>query len=49
VKRKVFQSALPIIAMLVLGAGTGALAETTSPTNFRGVINDYTPASTGGP
>jgi len=48
-KRKVFQSALPIIAMLAMAGGTGALAEPPSPMNFLGVINDYTPASTGGP
>jgi hypothetical protein len=48
-RREAFQSVLPIIAMLALTGGTGALAETPNPTNFRGVINDYTPASTGGP
>lgn len=37
------------IAVLVLAVGTGALAQSPNHIKFRGVINDYTPASTGGP
>jgi hypothetical protein len=46
---KVFPWAMRIVAILALTAGTGALAEPPNPTVLRGVINDYTPASTGGP
>ena len=48
-KRKVFRAAVRVIAILGVAAGTGALAQTPNHTKFRGVINDYTPASTGGP
>jgi hypothetical protein len=47
--RKVFPWAVRIIAVLALTAGTGALAEAPSSMVFRGVMNDYTPALTGGP
>jgi hypothetical protein len=38
-----------IIAVLALAAGSGALAQTPDQMKFHGVINDYTPASVGGP
>lgn len=48
-KSKVFPRATRIIAALALLTGTGMLAEAPEKTTFRGVINDFTPASTGGP
>jgi hypothetical protein len=48
-KSKVFQWALPIAAVLVLALGTGAQAQPPDHMKFRGIINDFTPASTGGP
>jgi hypothetical protein len=42
---KAFSWALRIIAVLVLAVGTGAQAQAPSPRHFRGVINDYTPAT----
>lgn len=44
--------AVRIIAVLILAVGAGALAQTRNHLKFRGLINDYTPASTvnpGGP
>jgi hypothetical protein len=43
--RKAFSRTLRIIAVLVLAVGTGAQAQAPSYTLFRGVINDYTPAT----
>jgi hypothetical protein len=37
------------IGVLVLAASIGALAQTPTLMNFRGLINDYTPASVSGP
>jgi hypothetical protein len=48
-KSKAFRWAVPIIAVLVLAAGTGARAQNSKHIKFSGTINDYTPASTGGP
>jgi hypothetical protein len=48
-KSRIFPWAVPVIAVLALAAGSGALAQGPNHTKFRGVINDYTPASTGGP
>ncbi len=51
-KSEVLRQAVQVIAVLVLTTGTGALAQTQDHTKFRGVINDFTPASTvspGGP
>lgn len=51
-KSKVFPRAVRVIAVLVLAVGTGALAQSPNHMKFRGVINDFTPASTvspGGP
>ncbi len=48
-KSNVFPWAVGIVAALALAAGTGALAQGPAPVKFRGVINDFTPASTGGP
>jgi hypothetical protein len=48
-KSKVFPWAVRTVAVLVLAVGTGALAQAPNPMKFRGVINDFTPASTGGP
>lgn len=42
---KAFSWTLRIIAVLVLAVGTGAQAQAPSPKHFRGVINDYTPAT----
>ena len=38
-----------VITVLALAAGTGALAQNSKQIKFSGTINDYTPASTGGP
>jgi hypothetical protein len=48
-KSLVFPQAMRIIAVLALAVGSGALAQTPDHMKFRGVINDFTPASTGGP
>ncbi len=48
-KSKVFPGAVRTIAVLVLTVGTSALAQAPNHVKFRGVINDFTPASTGGP
>ena len=37
------------IAVLVMAGATSALAQTSSQAKFHGVINDFTPESTGGP
>jgi hypothetical protein len=42
---KAFSWTLRIIAVSVLAVGTGAQAQAPSPKHFRGVINDYTPAT----
>lgn len=47
-KRNVFPAAVRVLAVLVL-VGTGALAQIPNHMKFGGVINDFTPASTGGP
>jgi hypothetical protein len=44
-KCKAFSWTLRIIAVFVLAVGTGAQAQAPSPSHFRGVINDYTPAT----
>jgi hypothetical protein len=45
-KSRTLWRALRIIAVLVLAAATGALAEPwTTPVHFSGIINDYSPAS----
>lgn len=50
---KFFPWALRGVAIVVLAAGTGALAQDSEHaqvhTKFQGVMNDFTPASTGGP
>jgi hypothetical protein len=43
-KIKTLWWAVRIVAVLVLGAGTSALAQAPAPVHFRGIINDYTPA-----
>lgn len=43
--RNNFSRSAGMIAVLALAAGTGALAQTPTPREFRGVINDFTPAS----
>lgn len=48
-KSKAFRWAIPAIAVLALTAGAGALAQNSKQIKFSGTINDYTPASTGGP
>jgi hypothetical protein len=49
-KSKVFNCAAPVIAMLVLAvAAVSAYAGGARCMRFRGTLNDYTPASTGGP
>ena len=48
-KSKVFPWALPVIPLLLLALGGSLLAQTPSHTKFYGVINDFTPESTGGP
>ena len=48
-KSRFFSEAARIIAVLALAAGTGALAQTPDHVQFRGLINDFTPASTSGP
>jgi hypothetical protein len=40
---------LATIGVVVLAVGISALAQTSTPTNLRGVINDYTPAGSSGP
>ncbi len=37
------------IGVFVLAISTGALAQVPTPVHFRGTINDFTPASVGGP
>ena len=41
--------AIRIIVTIVLAAGIGATAQPPERTEYRGVINDYTPASVSGP
>lgn len=51
-KSKIFPLPLRLAAVLALAATTGAHAQTPEHARFRGVINDFTPASTvmpGGP
>lgn len=48
-KRDVFFRTACSLAILMLAVGSGARAEGPNETNFSGVMNDYTPASTGGP
>jgi hypothetical protein len=40
--------AVRIVAVLVLAAGTGALAQAPMPTHFSGLINDYSPETISG-
>lgn len=42
---KLFPHSASIVAALALAVGTSALAQAPSSWNFRGVINDFTPAS----
>jgi hypothetical protein len=44
-KSKTIGWTVRIIAVLTLAAGSGALAQTSNHVEFRGVINDFTPAS----
>jgi hypothetical protein len=44
-KSKVFARTGRLIAILALALGTGALAQDSRQVTFRGVMNDYTPAS----
>ena len=49
-KSKAFRCIVCIIAVLVLAPPFGALAQAPMPEHLRGIINDYTPAtSVGGP
>ena len=43
-KSKTLWWTVRIVAVLVLGAGTSALAQAPTPMHFSGIINDYTPA-----
>ena len=43
-KRKTLWWAVRTVAVLMLGAGTSALAQAPIPVHFRGIINDYTAA-----
>jgi hypothetical protein len=43
-KSKTLWWAVRILAVLVLGAGTSALAQAPAPVHLRGIINDYTAA-----
>jgi hypothetical protein len=44
-KSKTFDWAVRIIAMVVLAAGTGALAQAPSPVHYAGILSDYTTLS----
>ena len=46
---KAFSWAIRTIAILLLTVSTGALAQPPSSMRFRGVLNDFTPASVSGP
>lgn len=47
-KRNVFPVAVRVLAILAM-VGSGAVAQNLNRMTLRGVINDFTPASTGGP
>ena len=44
-KRKTLTSAIGVLSLLSLGAGTVALADEFRPGHFSGLINDYSPAT----
>jgi hypothetical protein len=49
-KSKIFWSAVRVVAVFVLAAGAGALAQAPTPRYFSGLINDYSPPTVkGGP
>ena len=48
-KSKAFSRIVGSLAILLLAVGTSAQAEPPHEMKFSGVINDFTPASTGGP
>jgi hypothetical protein len=49
-QRKTLPSAVRVVSVLLLASGTYAMADDHGPVHFRGLINDYTPASvSGGP
>jgi hypothetical protein len=48
-KSGIFQRAAHLVAVLALAAGVNALAQTSHPAVFSGVINAYTPQTTTGP
>jgi hypothetical protein len=44
-KRKSLPSAIRVLSVLLLASGTYAMADDHGPVHFRGLINDYTPAT----
>jgi hypothetical protein len=47
-KRKTLPSAVRVLSVLLLASGTYAMADDHGPLHFRGLINDYTPATVAG-
>jgi len=47
-KRKTLPSAIRVLSVLLLASGTYAMADDHGPVHFRGLINDYTPATVAG-
>ena len=47
-KNKALLWMVSAVAVLMLAVGMGALAQVPTPTHFRGLVNDYTPATVAG-